>query len=854
MSQENSGNAQGFQTQVNDGGTAYVGTNHININHVPKKTATAVNSIPYLGVSHFVGRRNELTIIHEKLHKENNTVAISAVSGMGGIGKTELAVKYAREHINDYPGGICWLNSRDTNLAAGIIQFVQLQMGLEVPQQDFQGNPLTLIQQVAWCWQHWQPAEGLVLVVLNDVTNLDGFAELLPTNNRFRVLMTTRLRNLDTNIQEIPLDVLSAEEALELLINLVGEKKINKELATAKELCKWLGYLPLGIELVGRYLVKKTPHFTLAKMLEQLKQQRLHQEAINPQQKGLSTAQRGVLAAFELSWVELNPETQKIAGLLSLFAADIFVWKWVESMTKSLNWDESDVETAIELLYQRHFVQCLEEDLYGYKIHPLIREFLKDKLTADGESKEIKQAFTNTFMEIAQTIPHTPTLEFINSLKTAISHLTEVVENFIDTVSDKNLIWAFTGLAWFYEGQGLYALAEPWYQQCVSAVRLRLGGNHPDVASSLMNLAGLYTSQGRYEAAEPLYIRALELFKQLLGENHLHVAISLNNLARLYDSQGRYETAEPLYIRALELYKHLLGDNHPDVATSLNNLAALYTSQGSYEAAEPLYQQALELRKQLLGENHPHVATSLNNLAALYKSQGRYEAAKPLYQQALELRKQLLGENHPHVAMSLNNLAGLYYSQGSYENAESLYIQALELRKQLLGENHPHVASSFNNLAALYKSQERYEAAEPLYIQALELHKQLLGENHPHVAMSLNNLAGLYESQGRYETAEPLYIQALELHKQLLGENHPHVATSLNNLAGLYESQGSYEAAEPLYIQALKICEQSLGIAHPNTMTVRGNYAAFLKELCKKKRDLGVFNSDERNWDRFTLE
>lgn len=218
--------------------------------------------------------------------------------------------------------------------------------------------------------------------------------------------------------------------------------------------------------------------------------------------------------------MELNPETQKIAGLLSLFAADIFVWKWVESMTKSLNWDESDVETAIELLYQRHFVQCLEEDLYGYKIHPLIREFLKDKLTADGESKEIKQAFTNTFMEIAQTIPHTPTLEFINSLKTAISHLTEVVENFIDTVSDKNLIWAFTGLAWFYEGQGLYALAAPWYKQCVSAVRLRLGENHPDVASSLNNLAYLYNLQGRYEAAEPLYIQALEICEQSLGIAH----------------------------------------------------------------------------------------------------------------------------------------------------------------------------------------------------------------------------------------------------------------------------------------------------------------------------------------------
>ncbi|AFZ01857.1 tetratricopeptide repeat protein [Calothrix sp. PCC 6303] len=888
------------------GGINVIKDNTFNFNS-PEKPATAVNYIPYPGVSHFVGRSEELKLIHEKLYRENNTVAISAVSGMGGIGKTELAVKYAREYGQYYPGGVCWLNTRDANIAQGIIQFVQLQMGLEVRQQDFQGNPLTLIQQVAWCWQNWQPSEGLVLVVLDDVMNLQGFDELIPTNNRFRILLTTRLRDIDANVEEIPLDVLSPEEGLQLLINIIGEKRVNKpsrhskderrrnfndslenrdtEIASlrrndgdAQELCKWLGYLPLGIELVGRYIKKKPPHFTLGKMLELLQQQRLEQEAINLQQKGLSTAQRGVLAAFELSWVELSSETQKIAGLLSLFAADIFVWEWVETMTQSLNWDESDVETANEQLYQRHLVQCLEaDDLYGYKIHPLIREFLKDKLTADGESKEIKQAFTNTFMEIAQTIPQSPTLEFINSVKTAIPHLTEIAENLTDAVSDENLYWAFTGLALYYNGQGLYGLAEPWYQGCVSALKSRLGENHPDVATSLNNLAQLYDSQVRYEEAEPMYLQALELYKQLLGENHPDVATSLNNLAALYDSQGRYEAAEPLYIQALELYKQMLGENHPSTATSLNNLAALYRSQGRYEAAEPLYIQALELRKQLLGENHPHVAQSLNNLAALYRSQGRYEAAEPLYIQALELRKQLLGENHPHVAQSLNNLASLYRSQGRYEAAEPMCLQALELYKQLLGENHPHVATSLSGLAVLYVSQGRYEAAEPMCLQAFELYKQLLGENHPDVATSLNNLANLYYSQGRYEAAEPLLIEALELYKQLLGENHPNVATSLdnlallyvsqgryeaaepmclqafelykqllgenhpdvatslNNLANLYYSQGRYEDAEPMHIQALKICEQSLGVAHPNTMTVRGNYAACLREMSQRK-------------------
>jgi tetratricopeptide (TPR) repeat protein len=760
-----------------------------------QKPATAVKYIPYTGVRNFVGRSEELVKIHEKLYQQK-TVAISAVSGMGGIGKTELAVKYAREHEDFYPGGICWFSVRDRNLAAEIIQFTQLYLNLEVPQKDARENPLDIHQQVAWCWQNWQPPEGLVLVVLDDVTDLKDIKEFLPkTNNRFRILITTRQRRLDINYAEISLDVLSPEEALSLLRGILGEndRRVDREIETANSLCKWLGYLPLGLELVGRYLVED-PDLSIAEMLQALREERLKNEAVNPSFEELEnteiTAKLGVRDAFNLTWEKLDPKTKRVGELLSLFSPDEIAWEYVESVSKSLSWQKKEVNEAKKQLYKRHLIERLEEGEANYKIHPLIREFLRDKLGELEEVNEFKQAFTGTFIEIAQIISDSPSLEFINSVKIAIPHLIEIAENLTNAVSDENLLWAFTGLARYYNEQGLYTFAEPWYKRCVSAVKSRLGENHPHFATSLNNLAVLYDSQGRYKAAEPLYIQALELRKQLLRENNPDVATSLNNLAELYRSQERYEAAKPLYIQALELRKQLLGENHPDVATSLNNLACLYCSQGRYEVAEPLYIQALELRKQLLGENHPSYATSLNNLAFLYNSQGRYEAAEPLYIQALELTKQLLGENHPSYATSLNNLAFLYYSQGRYKAAEPLYIQALELRKQLLGENHPYVAQSLNNLAALYRSQGRYEAAEPMYIQALELSKQLLGENHPHVAQSLNNLASLYESQGRYEAAKPLYIQALEIAERVLGVNHPNTVTIRGNLEYLRTQQG----------------------------------------------------------------
>ncbi len=817
------------QSQVNQVGQINADT----VNFVTgQKQLCRPNNLQFRGSANFVGRQHELSRLRERLQKPG-VVAISAVSGMGGVGKTELATQYVRKHQADYPGGICWLNARESDLAAKIVQFAQLYMNLEVPQKDLRGNLLSLTEQVKWCWQNWQPPEGLALVVLDDITDLGSCREFLPTADRLRVLMTTRLRNLDTNIEEISLDVLSPEEALQLLTKLVGERQVQKEEETAKQLCEWLGYLPLGLELVGRYLAKKPPHWTLAKMLQQLKQQRLKNEAINPNRKQLqstlSTAQLGVLDAFELSWDELAAVTKGVGELLSLFAPDIFAWEWVESATGKLNWDATAVATAVEQLYQRHLIQWVEDKTGdrddGYKIHPLIREFLQAKQAASEQIDQLKRAFAKTLIAIAQEIPQSPTQEKIKSVKDAIPHLTEVAQNLTDAVSEENLPWVFTGLGRFYEGQGLYALAKPWYEQCVSVVQSRLGEQHPDVASSYNNLAELYRSQGRYTEAEPLLIKALELRQRLLGEQHPHVAQSYNNLAALYDSQGRYTEAEPLYIKALELRQRLLGEQHPDVAASYNNLAALYYSQGRYTDAESLLIKALELSRRLLGEQHPDVATSYNNLASLYDSQGRYTDAEPLYIKALELRQRLLGEQHPDVATSYNNLAELYRSQGRYTEAEPLLIKALELRQRLLGEQHPDVATSYNNLASLYDSQGRYTDAEPLYIKALELSRRLLGEQHPDVATSYNNLAALYRSQGGYTDAEPLYIKALELRQRLLGEQHPDVATSYNNLAGLYYSQGRYTEAEPLYINALELRRRLLGEQHPSVATSYNNLA-----------------------------
>ncbi|MFZ1025576.1 MAG: FxSxx-COOH system tetratricopeptide repeat protein [Limnoraphis robusta] len=740
-------------------------------------------NLPYSGVVKFVGRQNELTNLHEKL-QETERIAITSITGMGGIGKTELALQYSIYHCQQktYLGGICWLNALDTNVGIEIVNFGKAYLNLNPPDNS------NLETQVQYCWRNWQPPEGNVLVIFDDVDKYDKIKPYLPPNNpRFKVLITTLIQGF-IGFQELALNVLDEAAALELLTSLVGDR-IETELETAKTLCADLGYLPLGLELIGRYLNKK-PDLSLAKMRDRLK---LEHRSLNPESSQEMTAKRGVKAAFELSWKELKPEEQQLACSLSLFALAPIPWSLVESCFPEI--DEEDLEDWRDYkLVNLSLLQRVEQNTYQF--HPLIQEFLKTKLEEfPSQVDEWKRSICQAIVAVAKEIPETPTRDDIFKVTLTISHIEEVAENLTDYLTDEDLIHPFVGLGRFYQGQGFYSQAEPWYENCLDITQNRLGQQHPDVANSLHNLANLYRSQGKYEQAEPLFIQALEMRRQLLGQQHPDVASSLNNLALLYYFQGKYEEAEPIFIQALEMFRQLLGQQHPHVAFSLNDLALLYKSQGKYEQAEPLFLQALEMRRQLLGQQHPRVASSLNNLASLYRDQGKYEEAEPLYQQALEMFRQLFGQQHPRVAITLNDLALLYSSQGKYEQAEPLLLQALDMTQKLLGQQHPDVANSLHNLAYLYYSQGKYEEAEPLYQQALEMRRQLLGQQHPYVATSLNNLAYLYYSQGKYEEAEPLYREALSIAETVLGVDHPDTKQTQENLDRLLElkSEGSGE-------------------------------------------------------------
>ncbi len=506
----------------------------------------------------FVGREAEVHKLHQLL-QTSQQVAIVAVAGMGGVGKTELAIQYTKQHLENYQGGVCWLSVQGIDVGIQILRFFELKFNKILP-DDWE-----LADRLRYCWQNWQ--QGEVLLVFDNVTDYRTQVQpyLPPESPRFKVLLTTR-EKFDRTLPQLSLGVLKPLAAMKLLKALVDRERLKSEAWVAREICKSLGYLPLALELMGRYL-DTMPDLSLEKLLKRLEKKRLEHEAIAKANR-LMRYKYGVAEAFALSWEQLDEKAQGLGCWLSLYAlADIpFSVEWIKDDDEQELW-----EKAIAQLRKLHLIQWQSKGIY--RLHPLIRQFFQMKLDKSSNADKLKTIFAAHMLEVAKQIPPQPNREDILNLTPLIPHLAEVAIHLSQYLSDEDLIWPFRGLGWFYYGQGLYQQAEPWYKLCKDIAENRLGLKHPDVAASLNNLALLYDSTGRYSEAEPLYQQALELRKRSLGDNHPNVATILNNLAALYSSIGRYNEAEPLYQQALAICEQTLGVGHPDTIRVRGNYA-----------------------------------------------------------------------------------------------------------------------------------------------------------------------------------------------------------------------------------------------------------------------------------------
>jgi tetratricopeptide (TPR) repeat protein/transcriptional regulator with XRE-family HTH domain len=794
-------------------------------------------NVPYPRNPCFTGREEALATLYAALRADQAAALTQAyaVSGLGGIGKTQLAVEYAYRHALEY-SAIFWLGAESAeSLMTGLQRLAEL-LGLPERQEADQ-------QQMVAAVHRWLSMHRDWLLICDNVEELSVLQPALPPARQGALLLTTRLQALGTLAERLEVPPMSDEEGATLVLRrakvlsrMATGQPLPAEAAAAVELVKALAGLPLALDQAGAYIEETgcrvadyLRHYTSQR--KQLLSRRGSTSGEHPASVAttlllaVEQAERDHPAAADLLRVcaFLHPEAipeellstgaSHLGPILGPVAADPYQFDLALAALRRLS------------LVTRH------PETRTLSVHRLVQAVLKDQM--DGATVQLWSERVVRLVNAAF-----PAVEFAtwSQCERCLPHALVCVPRLSDLGSDTGEATELLYKAGRYLSQrGRYGEAEPLLTQAMAHGARQHHPDHPALIPLLTELADSFYYQGKFAQAEPLLYRALSLCEEHLGRSHLQTAETLDALAGVYRAQGKYAQAEPLYQRALTVNEQQLGPDHPKTAMALIHLAILYGEQGRYGEAEPLYHRALAVQEQQLGPDHPEIATTLNNLAYLHDRQGRYEEAEPLYQRALAIREQQLGPDHPDTTYVLNNLAALYDRAGKYAQAEPLYHRALAIRERRLGSDHPATANVLSNLATNYRDQGKYAQAESLFQRALAIREQQLGPDHPDTAISLSGLATLYREQGKYAQAEPLFQRALRIREQKLDPNHPRTAIVLHNLALLYHAQSQYEQAEPLYQRALSIREQRLGPDHPDTVDTLNQYVALLRELQREQ-------------------
>ncbi len=752
-------------------------------------------TVPYVRNPYFAGRDTLLDQIAQHFSPERandqRRVALiqpQAIKGLGGIGKTQVAVEYAyRAQERDPWMHILWINAAsEETILAGFVSLAELLPAFPAKDEKDQSKLVAALKLwLEQCQQRW-------LLIFDNVDDVSTIQQYLPQRGHGNLLLTTRAHAVGSLAIPLEVEKMGVMEGTQFLLHRAQRRSTtDEEINEATNIVLALDGFPLALDQAGAYIEETRCRF---KDYLHLYQDH-HQVLLALRGCQATDYPNSVATTWSLSFQrieEANPATAELLHLCAFLPPDHipeeFIQEGAAHWPPVLHKSASDLLTLNQMmanLLAFSLVKRLEEDRL-LSIHRLVQVVQRDRLTPMIQQQWVERvvcALNEVFpreTEDARTWPQCLRyLELAQECDTLIQHY---------------------GLA-LVEG------------------------------ADLLNRVGRYLYEHAcYSVAELLYQRSLHLFEQQSGCEHPQMATTLNNLALLYREQGKYEEAGLLYQRTLRIQEQHLEPDHVAVAMTLQGWAILYYNQGKYGEAEPLYQRVLHIREQHLGPEHLQVAHLLNNLANLYKKQGKYEDSELLQQRALRIREQHLGPEHPLVAASLNNLANLYAEQGKHKEAELLQQRALRIWEQYLGPEHPQMAASLNNLADLYREQGKYEEAEPRYQRSLQIWEQHLGPEHSDVAHPLHGLACLYTCQGKYEEAEPLYQRALHIREQQLGADHSETAETVHEFAAHREARGKPQEAQALYQRALAIRQHTLGSEHPKTRATQQRLATLLSQ------------------------
>ena len=789
--------------------------------------------------------------MHRALSGNGSRRAV-VLHGLGGMGKTQLAVAYAKRHRDSY-SAIFWVNVKDDDAVKQSFTRIARQILREYPLSDrlsrvSEENANEVVDAVK-AWLSLRGNTRWLMVYDNYDTpklpnSIDAAAvdiqSYLPESYQGSVIITTRSSRVDLGhvIKITKLD--DIKDGVKILSNMSrrGELSTGKTVhidwfsvlirpdPAVIRLARELDGLPLALATAGAYLYQAA--ITCSDYLRLYKASWLKLQQTSP---GLNSYEdRMLYSTWQISFDRVRQQNELSAMLLRLWAYFDSRDLWFElvrhSDTEDPIWmqqleDELTFNAAIRVLIDHGLIDAENRsqdqiESKGYSMHSCVHSWTMHVLNRTWDYDMAKLSLKC----IASHVPRKETAGWWLTQRRLLQHATRCTDLLEGLTMDRKMARLCHSLGHLYEDQGKLREAGEMYQRALQVKEKELGPEHRSTLKTINSLGILYIEQGKLREAEEMFQRALQVKEKELGLEHRSTLKTINSLGILYIEQGKLCEAEEMFQRALQAKEKELGLEHSLILETISSLGILYRKQGKLREAEEIFQRVLQAKEKELGPEHRSTLETINSLGNLYIKQGKLREAEEMFQRVLQAKEEL-GPEHRSTLETINSLGILYRKQGKLREAEEMFKRVLQAKEKELSPEHRSTLKTINSLGNLYMKQGKLREAEKMYQRVLQGLEKALGSDlaasHLPMLDTAYNMGRLFAQQGNIHGARTMYKRVLSGYQNVFGIDHPECQNVEDKLIAIENPLGTISSGRAT--QSIPIVPDTT--AGTNTSTIR---------------------------------
>ncbi|UOX90353.1 tetratricopeptide repeat protein [Amycolatopsis sp. FBCC-B4732] len=757
----------------------------------------------------FVGREEDLARLHRTMTSSaSEAVVVTAVHGLGGIGKSTLAAHYAEAHRDEL--SLVWWITADTPSAieSGLAKLA-IALQPELVQAPF--------EQQAELARQWLATHTGWLLILDNLNQPAEARALLARLPGGRILITSRRADgWHTIAAAVNLDVLDEGDAVELMTKILEAHDSKAGAEGAADLCRILGCLPLAIEQASAYMAE-----TSATPVEYLGLLARYPATMYGETAEGVDAERTMARVWRVTLDRLTgtPLVGQVLRVLAWYAPDDIPASLLTGIA-----EEPLVRKALGRLSAYSMVN-LTADTIG--VHRLVQAVARTPDRADPHRlpEDIAAARTTAVTALAQAIsdldPLVPSSwPVYQAVQSHVRALSECTDPAVDT-EELCLLLNYMGV--YVERRGDVTTALSYLTRAAQGMETHRGSDHWTTLGVRTNLAGALCAAGELDRAIPLLESALSDCLKAYGPDDRGTLVLRHNLATAYKTARNLDRAIPLLESAVADRARLWGVDHPGTLTARNNLANSYHDAEDFSRAIELHTEVASDRARVLGVDNPATLNSRHNLANAYLEAGDVDQAILLFESIVSDRVRVLGSDHVDTLHSRAKLATSYKESGDLLRAIRLHRSTVQDALSALGGDHPETLQLQRGLAEAYRAAGNLVRATRLYESIVADYERILGVDHPDALHSRFSLAATHHAAGDLKQAMELYESGVADCARVLGSDHPSTLKTQSRLADACRSVGDFDRAIVLQQSVAASCARVFGRDHRATLIAQNN-------------------------------